>query len=253
VATKFYYASFEGNDTRNGKIKIDKLAVNGGNIIDSTLGMSSSSIYKLSDDLLKKILSVNRAEAYIESFRNSVFTSRLKFLLKSQVIIKYESCHDSDALTSVSSLSNFQFGPPSDDLNVISPNIETFEINIDNIQFTFERKSDYNKLISQCIYNKTTDVTTCVSSEIKKSDMTRSIELLNKVCILLSFSNGNWITPIFTDYSKNGRVIQTVFYKNKTYGFNNSRYLIDPRTSPYVSIVDFLTKSYMKYDISKKL
>jgi len=245
---RVYYASFEGNDTKNGKIKIDNMAIDGGNIDGSTVGSPSLDKYKIRDDLLRKILSVNRAEQHITSFRNLVFTSRLRFLLMSQAIIDYESCQDSDILTSVSALSNFQFGPTSDDSNAILPNIETFEVNIDDIQITFERNSEYDKLISQCIYNRNPDVTSTAIIDIKKSNIDRPVELLNKICMLLSFSNGNWIIPIYTDNLKNGRIIRTIFYNNKIYRFNNPRHLIDPRTAPYTQLVDFLSRSYSKYD-----
>lgn len=245
---RIHYSSFEGNDKKNGKINIDRMAVDGGNIDGSTAGLPSLGKYKIRDDLLRKILSVNGAEQHIESFRNLVFTSRLKFLIMSQVVIDYENCEESDTLTSVTALSNFQLGPTRENPNPMLPDHETFEVNLDNIQITFERKPYYDKLISQCIYNRNTDVTCTAIIDTKKSKINSSVELLDKLCMLLSFSNGNWITPIYADYLKNDKTIRTVFYKSKTYRFNNSRQLIDSKTSPYTMLVNFLIESYKKYD-----
>lgn len=245
---KIPFASFDGNIIKNGRIKIDRMVLDGGDVNGSTLVLPNSDKHRINDDLLRKILSVLGAEQYIESYRNTVFTSRLRFLLMSKVIIDYENSPDTDIMTSVTAISNFQFGPSDENSNPILRNIETFDLSVDDIKITFERKSDYAELISQSVFNRNTDVTATASIDIKKSNADHAIEVLNKICILLSFSNGNWITPFYTDYLKKGDLVRTIFYKNKTYKFNNSRHLIDLNASPYTSIIDFISKSYKKYN-----
>lgn len=247
-AKKVPIASFEGNDQGNGKIIINKMGLDAGDIHGSALGLPNDDKYKIRDDLLTKIVSVLGAEQHIESFRNLVFTSRLTFLLLSQVIITYKGYEDSDIITAVHALSNFQFGPTKEPSDALSPNIETFGVNMNDVKLIFERRTDYSKLISQSAFNRNPDITCTATMDIMKSNADRSLDTLNKICMLLSFSNGNWITPIYTDYLKEGTIIRTIFHNNKTYRFNNSRYLIDPKSLPYTSLIDFLTKSYKKYD-----
>jgi hypothetical protein len=245
---KIHYASFEGIHAKNGKIKIDKLANDGGNIDGSSLNISQREKYLIREDLLRKILSLNGADEYLEQFRNTVFTSRLRFLVMSQVVIDYEKCRDSDIITSVSSLSNFQFGSSEDNSSSMTSKIEEFSVNIDKVDIQFETKPDYPKIISQCSFNRNPYVTSTATMDLENEKTDSAINLLNKICMLLSFSNGNWIIPLYTDYFKKGTLIRIIFYKNKTYRFNKSRYLIDSKNSPFVSLEDFLTRSYIKYD-----
>jgi len=245
---KVHYASFEGIHAKNGKIKIDKLALDGGNINGSSLNMSQRDKYLIREDLLRKILSLNGADEYLEQFRNTVFTSRLRFLVMSQVVIDYEKCKDSDIITSVSSLSNFQFGSSEYNSSSMFSKIEEFSVTIDKVDIQFERKPDYPKIISQCSFNRNSHVTSIATMDLENAKTDSAINLLNKICMLLSFSNCNWIIPLYTDYFRKGNVIRTIFYKNKTYRFNKSRYLIDSKNSPFVSLQDFLTRSYIKYD-----
>ena len=67
-------------------IKIDKLWNDSGNITGSSLDMPQGDKYLLKEELLRKLLSLNGADKYLDQFRHTVFTSRLKFLVMSQVL-----------------------------------------------------------------------------------------------------------------------------------------------------------------------
>ena len=204
--------------------------------------------YLLKEELLRKLLSLNGADKYLDQFRHTVFTSRLKFLVMSQVIIDYEKCGDSDIVTLVYFLSNFQFGSSDDNSDSIASKIKQISVNIDNIDIHFETKGDYHKIISQCSFNRIPNVTSTATIDLENAKIDSAMNVLNKICMLLSFSNGNWITPLYTNYFKESILLKTVFYKNKTYRFNKSRHLIESRNSPFVSLINFLTRSYIKYD-----
>ena len=84
--------------------------------------------YLLKEELLRKLLSLNGADKYLDQFRHTVFTSRLKFLVMSQVIIDYEKCGDSDIVTLVYFLSNFQFGSSDDNSDSIASKIKQISV-----------------------------------------------------------------------------------------------------------------------------
>jgi hypothetical protein len=67
------------------------------------------------------------------------------------------------------------------------------------------------------------------------------------VCKLLSFSNGNWIVPIYRHITSNGKIVMT-FFNHRTYGFNKSRYVINPTHPEDKNIINFVQSAFEKFD-----
>ncbi len=243
------YVSFKGVDVHGGKVEVERIGVNSGSIIAGDMGgIPNPSKYKLDRTKLLKLLSVGSAETQLEIYSNSVFTVRLQFLLVSSLIITYEDISDKEPVTSISELSNFQFGPPTDASDNFTPSIVEFVAKEEGFDITFRRKSNYYKTITQCTFNRNTDTTSESIIETNYGKILQAHSTLSKLCKLISFANSNWIIPIYTDILKNGKTIKSIFYNHKTYNFVNSRYVIDARNLEDRNLIKFLNTSYKLYE-----
>lgn len=250
-------ASFQGRTATKGDISIKDITLTKIHFSSPYLGNEYDfEKYMLEYNKLKELFLAINKETHELNLSNIVyFTNRnfiviFEFLINTEIQINYDYPNNNEFITSKWSLTNFRFGPDVDDILKPFPFLCSFNIKTDLINFEFQRKYEYYEIIKQCSQNHINSVTCNVKVVALKKNLFFVKQKLDKICMILSFANGNWIVPVFNDTFKNKKLIQTIINVNQKVGYYpyiHSQYLIDISLQNN-DLNDFVNKSLNKYD-----
>ena len=145
------------------------------------------------------------------------------------------------------SLINFSYGSDDDTLITVTPNLDSFIINLEEYKFNFEKRPDYLEVKKQSSNNNNSDITVFATLVTNQREILSARETLKSVCMLLSLASCNWVVPIFEDVRNGGKLYQSILYNHKSYPYIKAKYLINSKGNPSKTLGKFIEITYNKY------
>ena len=167
---------------------------------------------------------------------------KLFFFIQTSINVIYDKIVKDQYVLLSYGLVNFNLGFNSNEL--ILPNI-IFELDINNFEFKFVKKFDYNDIYPESKRYSIQNVICYVLVYTKQQNERKVTNILNNICLLLSIVNANWIVPLFCDSISERKIRKSLLYKIKTYDFISSYYSIDNKN--FKAIKKFIENAYPRF------
>lgn len=176
---------------------------------------------------------------------NWIVVGKMTFPLILEVTINYESVNHGDIVSAIWGLANLQFAGCERYVKILE--LDSFKVNIDRRTFIIYHADDYKQKIEQLTSSAGVDITANVTAATRRSELPEVEFTLEKACVLLSFATMNWVTTLFKDVIRDGRLVSTTLLPHFTLPFQKAYHLIDPRDENNCLLRKFVETGYNNY------
>jgi hypothetical protein len=243
------YATFSGEDSEGVNISIDKMVLNETNFSANTT--TTDPKYIIHHDLLLSIFSkigktLFAAEIASQNFLNIV---RLEFIMLSNIRIQYRKLSDDESVRIRWGLANFYFGSEGGQDRFFADGEDVFSLNVSGNHLEIKKVPDYSNILSQLKFNNNVNVTCEAHIDTEYSKLADFKTTLDHICMLVSFADCNWVTPLYTDIYKDDKIAETILLYHKQYPFTKGRKSVINIGHPNAksSVRDFVDESLETY------
>jgi hypothetical protein len=204
-------------NTRPRKISIDKMVLNETKCSASIV--TSNPKYIIRHDLLLSVFSkIGKASiAAALASQNFLNIVRLEFIMLSNIRIQYQKLSDDESVRSIWGLTNFYFGSERED-HLLTTGEEILSLNVNGCPLEIKKVPEYSNILTQLTFNNNVNVTCEANIDTKYGKLADLKTTLDHIWMLMSFADCNWVTPLYIDANKDGRIIETILLYHREVG-----------------------------------
>lgn len=202
-----------------------------------------------STDSLNSIIKAEKG--YISGLKiassDAHFEQELVIDFHNPICIEYESISATDKVEIRYGLSNLLYWG-----NEITKRNDTFsrdtiKINIEGKEVKIRHLEKYSEIEKQFRISKDVQITSEMIIEADYSDFNEITKMVKNINMVISFGAVNYVTDLYIDIYKDGKLAKTIFKPLKTYPYINAIPVIDASIHGDKEFATFIETAYPKY------
>jgi hypothetical protein len=241
-------ASFTGTTRDGGTLQITEVTLDDKTFQNEpyTSFDEARSEYRVNLDSATKIIkNCSYGDLIAQPKGNRIIIGKMTFLPIAEVTINFERVHNRDTVSVIWGLTNLEFEGCERHAGSLDP--DSFTVNIDKRKFIIYHVDDYKQKIKELKSTETEDITANVTAAALCSELPEVELTLEKACVLLSFATMNWVTTLFRDVFRDGRLISATLLPHFTLPFKKAYHVIDTRNGDNCPLRRFVETGYNRY------
>jgi len=172
---------------------------------------------------------------------------RLEFQVNYPLIIYYESLNPQDEVEIRYGLTNFFFFGHETTRRGNRFSRDTISINIEKREIRFTHLENYQEIEHQLRERKDVQITSEMIINGNYSELADIEEIANNIKWTCSLASANYVTDLYQDIYKNGRLAKTILKPSKTYPYISRSSAIDASIRGGDELRSFLTITYPRF------